>query len=188
MGEAALKVEMPWYPSRRVIRPDIMDRSAWLVRRFRERWPHIQPPQILGFLQGCCDSSEYLFVRTEKAFLLAQVQREFVEPYPCIREWFVWAELTNDKHAKGSENEAYQVRTNADAIAQAASLYEDLRRWAEKMSANEITVAKYSDVPLGDKDTQDVNTIRRRLGLKMFTNTEAFARLDPDSRIRRVGT
>lgn len=185
MAEAALKIETPYYSSRRVSRPCLTDMGAWLCKRVREHWPQLQDRQILGWLIGCAESNEFLFIRTEKAFLLAQVQREFVEPYPWVKEIFCLCYTDGGKYEKGSEAEQFQKDGNADAIAQGASLYDDLIRWAQKICANEIIVDKYTDVTVkNEKDPTDMSTIKGRMG-RLFKSEEIFARLDPD-KIRKV--
>ena|ERR1700722_11388349 len=185
MAEAALKIEPEFHRMSRVLMPDLVDNGAYLCKRIKEHWPQLQDRQILGWLQGCANSNEYLFIRTEKAWLLAQVQREFTEPYPWCKEIFCFAVTDDGNYDKGSEGEKYQKDLNADAIMQAASLYEDLIRWAQKICANEIIVDKYTDVPVkNDKDATDMATIKGRMG-RLFKSEEIFARLDPD-KIRKV--
>jgi hypothetical protein len=189
MTEAALKIDPEYHPSRRVARYDLNEMGAYLCKRIKEHWPHLQDRQILGYLQGCSDGpscNEYLFIRTDRSFLLAQAQREFLEPYPWVKEIFCFAYYEDVRNAgDGEEAEIYRKETKASAILQAASLYEDLIRWAQKNSANEIIVDKYTDVPVKDeKNPTSMSTIKGRMG-RLFKSEEIFARLDPD-KIRKV--
>lgn len=183
MAEAAIKIEPEYFPSRRVARYDLVDYGAFLCKRMRAHWPHLQDRQILGFLQGCSDgpsSGEYLFVRTERSFLLAQSYQEFLEPYPWVKEIFCFAYYEDAKYpADGDTVDEYKNRIKESAILQAASLYEDLIRWAQKIGANEIIVDKLTDVPVKhDKDPTDMRTIKGRVG-KLYKSEEIFAQLDP---------
>lgn len=182
MAETALKIDFePEYVSaRRVLRPDLQDKLPWLCKRIKERWPHLQDRQIFGWLVSCSDSNEYLFVRTNKAFALFQMQREFTEPYPWVREWFVFAETDAAKWPKDSDGERFQERENAQAIAEAASLYEDAKRWAEKICADIIEVANVSDVPTGDAKKPERDSIRGRLNTRMYKRETLFGYLGED--------
>jgi hypothetical protein len=191
MAEAALKIETEYHPSRRVARYDLVEMGAYLCKRLREKehYPHLQDRQILGFLQGCSDgpsSGEYLFIRNDRGFLLAQSYRDFFEPCPWVKELFCFAYYEDARYAPdGQTAEDYQKEVKASAIIQTAALYEDLIRWAQKIGANEIIVDKFTDVPVkNDKDPTDMKTIKGRMG-KLFKSEEIFARLDPD-KIRKV--
>ena len=189
MAESALKQDPEYHPSRRVARYDLNEMAAYLCKRMKEHWPHLQDRQILGYLQGCSDgpsSNEYLFIRTERSFLLAQSHQEFLEPYPWVKEIFCFAYYDDARFpAEGDTVEQYQKEVKASAILQAASLYEDLIRWAQKIAANEIIIDKYSDVPVKDeKNPANMSTIKGRMG-RLFKSEEIFARLDPD-KIRKV--
>ena len=186
MADAALKLDDEFFRLRRVARHDLMEKGQWLCKRLKERWPHLQNGSLLGWLINCCDSNEYLFIRTDKAFLLAQMQKEFVEPYPWVKELFVLAETSDAKWPKDSDGETFQSQENASAVHQAAVLYEDLLRWAEKIGANEIIVDKFSDVPLEDKENKDnTDTIRKRVPQRLFKGEEIFFRIDPE-RVRKM--
>lgn len=186
MAEAARNLDDEFFKMRRVARHDLMDKGPWLCKRLKQHWPHLQDRQILGWLQTCCDTNEYLFIRTEKAFLLAQLYKEFVEPYPWVKEMFCLAETMEGNPPKGSDAETYQKEQNAIAIHQAALLYEDLLRWTQAIGGNEIIVDKFSDVPLEDKENKENrDTIRQRIKHRMFGGSETFFRIDPE-RVRKI--
>ncbi len=183
MVEPALKIDTEYFPSRRVARFDLTDMGAFLCKRMKQHWPHLQDRQILGFLQGCSDgpsSGEYLFIRTDRAFLLAQSFQELLEPSPYVKEIFCFAYYEDARYpADGDTVEKYQKHTKESAILQAASLYEDLIRWAQKIGANEIVVDKFTDVAVkDDKDPKSLSTIKGRMG-KLFRSEDIFAQLDP---------
>ena len=179
MAEAAVKVEEEYFRVRRVMRHDLIDKGPWLVKRIGEVWPHLDQRQIMTKLISCCDQNEYLFVRTENAFLLARMVWGFFEMRPDVQEIFCLAETTNDKHKEGSDAWVYQDQRNKRAIHQAALLYEDLLRFAQTQGAKEIMIDKYSDVPLPDKEEQvGPDTIRARIPRRMFEGRELFFRVD----------
>jgi len=186
MTEPALKIDPEYHPCRRVYRHDINEMGAFLCKRIKERWVHLQDRQILGWLITCAESNEYFFVRTDRAFLLAQSNRDFLEQYPWVKEVFCFAYYDDVKFdGDGKEAEAYRKEIKESAVFQAASLYEDLIRWAQKICANEIIVDRFTDVPVkDDKDPKNMGTIKGRMG-RLFKSEEVFARLDPD-KIRKV--
>jgi hypothetical protein len=112
--------------------------------------------------------------------MLAQSYQEFLEPYPWVKEIFCFSYYEDARYpADGTTAEQYQKEVKESAILQAASLYEDLIRWAQKIGASEIIVDKFTDVPVkNDKDATDMKTIKGRVG-KLYKSEEIFAQLDP---------
>lgn len=159
MTEPALKVVQPITMSvRRVQLPDLADKNRFLCTRIAERWPHMQPSFINGWLHGITGMNEYLFVRSNRAFGLFQQKRETHDPHPYVEEVFVLAEASNSPDAdhKRIENEI--------AIAEAANLYVDACRWASSLQASKMEVALFSDVPFDDKkNPENQNTIKSKL-------------------------
>ena len=103
-----------------------------------------------------------------------------------MKEIFCFAYYEDARYpAEGDTVANYQKQDKESAILQAASLYEDLIRWAQKIGANEIIVDKFTDVPVkDDKDPKNMSTIKGRMG-KLYKAEEIFARMDPD-KIRKV--
>lgn len=177
---AALKIDDEFIRMRRVTRPDLMDKGQWLCGRLRVEWPHLQPAHILGWLTTCCDANEYFFVRTDKAFMLAQMHRNFYDAHPLVKEIFCFAE-TDNGNPQTKDAKAHQALENGSAIRQAASLYEDLLRWCQKMGADKIIIDECTDVTLEDKDNKDnLDTIRKRVNQRLFKREEMFFRTDPE--------
>jgi hypothetical protein len=190
MNEAARKIEEPYVRVRRVTRPDLMDKAPYLCRRLREHYPHKQERELYGWLTTCCDTNEFFFVRSDRAFILAHMTMDFLELRPNVREIFALGDIDTGKHAKGSDAEKYQAEQNAIAIYEAAYLYGDLIRWCQKIGANELMVDKFSDVPLGDKGTSDAATLRgvfARNKITLYKGEELFVSFDPNSRLRGSG-
>ena len=188
MAEAARKLDDEFFRMRRVARHDLMDKGPWLCKRLKEHWPHLQDRQILGWLQSCCDSNEYLFVRNEKGWLLAQMYKDFVEPYPKVKSWFILAETMEGHPQKDSDADKFQKQENASAVHQAALLCEDLLRWTQTIGASEIIIGRTSDsdVMLEDKENKDnPDTIRKRINRRMFEGREIYFYSDPE-RVRKV--
>jgi hypothetical protein len=195
MTEVAVKTEefdldKHYVRVRRMTRPDLMDKAPFICRRLREKYQHKQDRELYGWLTTCCDSNEYFFNRSDRAYILAHCSRDFLEDRPSVREIFVLAETTNDKHPKGSDAEKYQAQQNAIAIYEAASLYEDLIRWCQKIGTDELMVDKFSDVPLGEKGSLERGTLRwifAKASLKLLRGEEIFVSMDPNAKVRRVG-
>lgn len=159
MADPALKIVPPITMAvRRVMLPDLADKNRFLTTRCAERWPHMQPSFIYGWLQQATGMNEYLFVRSNRAFALFQRKRETHDPHPYVEEVFVLAEPSNspDPDHKRIENEM--------ALAEAADLYVDACRWASSLQASKMEVALFSDVPFDDKKNVDnPNTIKAKL-------------------------
>jgi hypothetical protein len=175
---------------RRVTRPDLMDKAPFLCSRLREKYPHKQDRELHGWLATCCDSNEYFFARSDRAFILAQSVRDYLDDRPSVREIFVLAHTTSDKHPKGSDAEKYQDQQNAIARYEAASLYGDLIRWCQAIGADELMIDKFSDVPIGEKSPLERGTLRwifAKQNLKLLRGEEIFVLLDPNARITKVG-
>jgi hypothetical protein len=173
---------------RRMTNPDLMDKAPYLTKRLRETYSHMQERQIYGWLQTCCGYNEFYFVRSDKAFILAQQLRDFLDNRPTVKEIFVFAELTKDNHPEGSDAAKYQEEQNAIALFEAASLYEGVIRWGLSIGAQELRLSHCCDVPLGDKGTKDPSTRRvmfEKQGLKVYKAEELFANLDESQKIRR---
>jgi hypothetical protein len=190
MTEAARKIEEPYVRVRRVTRPDLMDKAPFLCKRLREKYPHMQERQLYGWLTTCCDTNEYFFNRSDRAYILAHMSRDFLDLRPTVREIFVLGETDDAKHPAGSDAQKYQAQQNAIALHEAASLYGDLIRWCQSIGADEMIVDKLSDVPLGEKGTNDPGTLRwifSRHNLKIFKGEEIFVSLDPEAKIRKLG-
>lgn len=112
---------------RRFSMTDIEALGAWLTERLRDKWPHLTDRHILGWLRGCMESREFLFLRAENATGLAEIVHDPLSPVPRIREVFVLCR-------KGFQHEG-------------AAIYTHFKRWAESMRAGEIEVLTHSDVP-----------------------------------------
>lgn len=187
MTEAARKIEEPYVRVRRITRPDLMDKAPFLCKRLRIKYPHKQDRELYGWLTTCCDSNEYFFNRSDRAYIMAHSERGFLEDRPTVEEIFVLAETDDAKHAAGSDAQKYQAQQNAIALYEAASLYGDLIRWCQSIGADEMIVDKLSDVPLGEKGSNEPGTLRwifARHNLKLFKGEEIFVSLDPNAKIR----
>lgn len=126
------------FNSRRFYLPDISDKGLWLVERLRARYPHLQDNNIVGWLRGAIDSNEYLFIRTEHAFAMAQMMRETLSPHPIVFERFML-------HEEGTTKEE-----TALYLAEAKYLYGEMMKWAANVGAREVVVEQWTDVKTED--------------------------------------
>lgn len=171
MAEAALKIAEPFTMAvRRVLLPDLADRHRFLCTRLAERWTHMQPNFIYGWLQGASGQNEYLFIRSDKAFALFQRKQEIIDPYPWVEEVFVLAEPSN------SPDPEHKKIQNEIALAEAAELYVDACRWAMMIRAARMEVDLFTDVPFDDKKNPE-NKVTVKAKLKQFGRTFEERRL-----------
>jgi hypothetical protein len=117
----------PPTPSHRFSYPDFDEVGLWLLKDLQERWPSITERNIAGWLRSLMESPEYLFIRNEKAVLLAQQTHEHLEPRPVVIEIFC---VTQDSG-------------NQDG----AGLYTEMKRWAERLGAHKMIVEEFTTVP-----------------------------------------
>lgn len=106
---------------------DIEDMGMWLMTRLRERYPHVNDRMFIGWIRGCMESNEFLFIRSENAAGMAITDHRPLTSAPIVREVF--------------------LLSRNDDIMEAAQLYPHIRHWAESMGASEITIECFSDVP-----------------------------------------
>jgi hypothetical protein len=105
-----------------------LDRMAvWLMPKLREAYPHHSDTQIVNFLRSCMVSNDWLFACTENAVLLAQI---VTPPMRLMRV-----------------DEEFCCTKEEDTLDEAADLYRDLKRWADRIGASKILVDQFSDVP-----------------------------------------
>lgn len=144
-------VEFTPVPSRRFGLPDLHDKGPWLLSRLRVKYPHLQDKQLFGWIRGMIDSPESMFLRTEHAVMLAQIEHESLSALPTVIERFVLVET-------------------ADAMHEGTSLYVDMMRWARGLNAERMYVHLHSDVPL--------THIEERLG-GLMAQRRMFAKVSP---------
>ncbi len=106
---------------------DIEDMGMWLMTRLRERYPHVNDRMFIGWIRGCMESNEFLFIRSENAAGMAIIDHRPLTSAPIVREVF--------------------LLSRNDDLMEAAQLYPHIRQWAESMAASEITIECFSDVP-----------------------------------------
>ena len=131
--------------------PDINESGSWLTTRLRAKYPHLTDRGITSWFRGIMESAEYLFIRRNRGVMLAQIVKDPLSINPIVREIFCLAQ--------------------EGGVEEAATLYDDLRRWAESLGAVEIIVESFSDVP----KTQ----IAEALGVRVVGRSISVARLGP---------
>jgi hypothetical protein len=112
--------------------PQLTDRITWILGRLRDRFPGYQDTHIINWLRtmsGTNGVSNYRFVCTKHAVALSEYRTEHLTVKPTVIDHFVLIE----EGADVSEGEA---------------LYDDMKRWALSIGANEIRVNPKSDVPI----------------------------------------
>lgn len=130
--------------------PDLDVWGVYLMERLLSRFPHLNDRMFIGWLKGCMESNEFLFIRSVNAVALAMIVRSPLQPTADVQEVFV---LTR---GSGCEDEAL-------------AMYDEFRRWAERMGARDLLVDIFTDV---GKDA-----IQRRLG-RLYNRITPFIRLN----------
>ena len=117
---------------RRFSPSDLSDKAAWILSRLTGLYPNKSEVMLANWLRMASNRNDCLFIRTEHAVAFAEVVvLNLMDDHPVIYERFVWCE---DKQ-------------NINHIEEAASLYEEMKRWAKSMSVPKIIVNQSSDVP-----------------------------------------
>ena len=111
---------------------DIDRVGTWLVKRIRERYAFMDERQILTWLRSVMSSNEWLFIKTQHAVGLANMQRMPMRMVPFVQEVFVLIMDANEE----------------SQIEEGLNIYRHFRKWADSMSASELRVDIFSDVPL----------------------------------------
>lgn len=145
------KTEPSAYEHHRVFLPDLQKIGPWLLPRVMENYPDHTEGEIMTWLRGCCMSDIFLFVYTDHAVLLAQVQREALCRHPTVKEIFAFCD--------GKDGD----------VDEAAYLYSVMYQWAKGIGADEIQLENCTDVPR--------ELIRSRLG-KLYTNDAMYVPIE----------
>jgi hypothetical protein len=124
--------ELPPIIVTRFVMPDMQKYGQWLLDALREKWP-LDERNIYSFLRGCMESREFFFVKTDHAVGLAQITHSPLSAVADVTEIFVKVE----------------DRRRLEYVREGAGLYGEFRRWAKSMSARELIVERFTDVPTG---------------------------------------
>jgi hypothetical protein len=132
MAQPAKKIveaasEPPPSPAHRFIDPDFDSCGIWLLAELQSRFRQLTERNIMGWLRGLIHNPEFLFLRNDKAVLLAQQTHEFLEPRPVVLEIFCLAQDGGNQHA--------------------AALYVEMKRWAQSLGALRLVVEEFTNVP-----------------------------------------
>lgn len=130
--------------------PDLDAWGVYLMERLLSRFPHLNDRMFIGWLKGCMESNEFLFIRSANAVALAQIVRSPLQPMADVQEVFV-------------------LTRGAGATDEGLAMYDEFRRWAERMGARDLLVDIFTDVPK--------EAIQRRLG-RLYNRINPFIRLN----------
>ena len=111
---------------------DIQSYGAWLLDRLKDRW-QINERNIYGFLRGCTEDRESIFVKSTNAVGLAQIVHKRMVANPDVEEVFV--KVFNPKLESH--------------LLEGAALYREFHRWGRSLNpiAQELIVDRFTDVP-----------------------------------------
>jgi hypothetical protein len=130
--------------------PDLNEKGDWLVARLKERFQS-SDGELVNWLRSVIvqGSNEFLFVRTDHAFALAQSVREPMMSGCVVSEQFVLSE-------KGFEDEG-------------AYLYSVLYQWAKNLGACEMRIENLTNIPRDD--------IKARIG-GLWAREQVYSKMD----------
>ena len=111
---------------------DLSDKAAWILKKLKVLYPAKSEVVLANWLRMMANRNDCLFIRTPNAVALAEVVvLNAMDEHPVIFERFVWCEDRQD-HLH---------------IEEAATLYNEFKRWARSMGVEKIIVNQFSDVP-----------------------------------------
>jgi len=137
---------------RRLSPADLTDKSAWILTRLSLLYPRKSEQVLANWMRMLTNRNDCLCIRTDHAVALAEVVvLNLMDEHPVVYERFVWCE----------------DRQNIHHIDEAATLYEEMKRWAKSMSVPKIIVNQSSDVPkerigktIGRVWSEEINYVR----------------------------
>lgn len=111
--------------TRRVGMQDWTPLQEWLWERIKDAYPTIERMSFAGKFRQWCDSTEFLFIRTDNAVGLAYLVFSPIHGRADVQDGFVF------------------VREGQSADGQA--IYAHFKRWAESMNARDVLPMGLSD-------------------------------------------
>lgn len=107
--------------------------SVWLIPRFDQRWPHLNPGGVISWLHACVVDRSSFLVRSQNVIALAEARQLPLDPKPVVSEMWL-----RSRNAPTRKEESIRVRA---AIVS----------WAESIKARSVRLAQDSDVPGDDR-------------------------------------
>lgn len=127
---------------------DLIKSGVWVSDRVRQKWSHLNERTVLGWLKGCAESNENLFIKSLHSVSMFRTVHNALDPKPSIEEIFVFVDDPQNKQA----------------INEGAANYGEMRRWAQGMGAERAVVGQNTDIPismirsvLGSVETSQLN-------------------------------
>ena len=137
---------------RRFSRPDLDRCGPWLLPRLVLSFPQQNERQIASWISSLLHSNEFLFVCSDNAVGLAQLQRaDIFQVETIVVERFVFAATNQPAH-----------------IEEAAEMYVRFADWAKHHGARFVQVMEQTDVP--------ADTVKDKVG-RIVNKTLVFARV-----------
>ena len=106
--------------------------AAWVLPRLVQAYPHLDEWRAKGWLESLVNNNEFLFLYTDGAVALAQLQRSHtLAPKPIVQEHFVFVKDPADKAL----------------VARAAGVYSEFLAWSKRLGCDILIVEERSDIP-----------------------------------------
>ena len=122
------RLPVPPTPFRVTIK-DLSELGGKIASRLQARYPAKSEAVLLGWMRGCTESNQILFIRSGEAVGMFRYMQDFLEP-PWIEEVFVLA--------------------TPEWLDNAAALYSDAAVWGTRQGASKFLVERCTDVDRAD--------------------------------------
>lgn len=120
----------------RVNEGDLTRLAEWLLWRLKGYHGDLTDQTLAGWLRGSILNNEIKFLRCERAIGFFEiVHKSVLDPVPMIREVFLYIQVRDDGMIDKS------------ALPEAMAIYQDVKRWAQSIGAQEIEVDRDTDLP-----------------------------------------
>ena len=141
--EAELEAERQAHPTQRFTLADMPAWGPWLLDRLRGLNPELRREIWPSRINGWMTTNDHLFVRNERAVLLAWASPRVLDGKIVVQEVFAWS-----RDAKPSVSRAHGLAIEkADPAARyVVLLYRHLREWARAQHAERLFVGQCSDM------------------------------------------
>lgn len=141
--DADLEAERAAHPTVRFTLADMPAWGPWLVERLRTMNPEFRKEFWPGRIHGWMQANDHLFIRNERAVLLAASTPRVINGRLVIQEVFAWS-----RDAKPSVTRAHGLALeNTDPAGRyVVLLYRHLREWARAQNAERLFIGQCSDL------------------------------------------
>lgn len=131
----------PPAPIVRFAASDLPEWGPWLIARLTERCPGFSEAAWLSKIRGLMGSNDFLFIRNDRAVLLASAEPRILDGSTMVTEVFAFS-----RDAQKEGDHPIRVPPNSDAEETLAILYRHTRAWAISKKASRMFVGQCTDI------------------------------------------